>query len=64
MVLMPLGEVNEAVPVLLDTVRKDPELAKTASSILPWLCLEQRIKMFRDLHSIATDADARARTNW
>lgn len=61
MLLTPLGKASEALPVLLDTVRKNPDLAVSASDLLPWLCLDDRVKMFRDLQAIAPNADSRAR---
>ncbi len=60
LLLMPLGKADEAVPVLLETVRKNPELTRTVADALPWLCIEPRIKMFRDLRAIAPNAEARA----
>jgi len=58
--LAPLGKAAEATPVLLDAVRASPNLIGTASNVLPWLCLKQRLDVFDALHSMAPNAEARA----
>jgi Cytochrome c554 and c-prime len=59
--LVPLGKVAAAAPVALDTVRANRDLMETAAKILPWLVWKDRVKMFRDLSSLASDGESRAR---
>jgi HEAT repeat protein len=59
--LAPLGKADAAVPILLETVRTNPDLTETATEVLPWLVWKQRLKMFHDLRSLAAKPDARAR---
>ncbi|MEN6407106.1 MAG: HEAT repeat domain-containing protein [Thermoguttaceae bacterium] len=59
--LTPLGKVDEAIPVLIAAARESSELAATASNVLPWLCVEQRITTLRALRSIASTPESRSR---
>jgi HEAT repeat protein len=59
--LVPLGKAPAAAPVVLDTVRANHDLMETAAKILPWLVWKDRVKMFRDLSSLASDGESRAR---
>ncbi|MEN6451702.1 MAG: HEAT repeat domain-containing protein [Thermoguttaceae bacterium] len=57
--LAPLGKANEALPVLEQAVREQPELIEQAVKVLPWLLWEDRLRAFRSFHGSATTDDAR-----
>ena len=48
------------MPAVLDSDRANSELFEQAAETLPWLVWKQRIKMFHELHALATSAGARS----
>lgn len=53
--LIPLGQSDRALPVLLATVRAQPRLLARAASVLPWLTWQKRLETFRELRPLATE---------
>ncbi|MGD0517897.1 MAG: HEAT repeat domain-containing protein [Thermoguttaceae bacterium] len=47
--LVPLGKSDEALPVINDAVRSNPEYLDMAREVLPWLTWERRLEVFRRL---------------
>jgi HEAT repeat protein len=53
LVLVPLGKADRALPVLLETVRVQPQLVLRAKDVLPWLVWEKRLETFRTLAKLS-----------
>ena len=58
--LVPLGKGDVATPIVLATLRTNPDLLDEATATLPWLIWKQRIKMFHDLRSLAENSGSRS----
>jgi HEAT repeat protein len=58
--LVPLGKADEALPVINDAMRSNPEYLEIAQEVLPWLVWERRLQLFRRLSSLAQGEDAAA----
>ncbi len=52
--LIPLGAVDEALPVLLKTVADEPSDLDEAGEVLPWLLWPQRLDLFQRLRGLGT----------
>jgi HEAT repeat protein len=49
LLLVPLGRAEQALPVLLETVRAEPTHAGQVHEVLPWLVWNRRLELFRQL---------------
>jgi HEAT repeat protein len=58
--MVPLGKADEALPVINDAMRSNPEYLDMAREVLPWLTLERRLQLFRRLNSLVQSEDASA----
>ncbi|MCE5268488.1 MAG: HEAT repeat domain-containing protein, partial [Planctomycetaceae bacterium] len=56
--LIPLGKASDALPVIQENVRTNPELLEPAAKALPWLLWEDRVKAFRSFRSSAASDEA------
>ena len=54
-VLIPLGQADQAVPVLLQCARTGPELLLQSGQSLHWLVWERRVALFEKLDAFASD---------
>ncbi len=57
MVLVPLGQAEAALPVLIETVRSDPKLLQGTSQILPWLRWQRRLETFDQFYRLAEEGN-------
>ncbi len=56
--LVPLGRVDEALPVVLETARNDPSLRGGAVAVLPWLVWQRRLETFHALRGLVEEDDS------
>jgi len=57
MALVPLGNAEAALPVLLEAVRAEPKLLQQTHQILPWLVWQQRLDTFNQLRPLAEEGN-------
>jgi HEAT repeat protein/thioredoxin-related protein len=55
--LVPLGKVEEAMPVINACVQAGPEHLEIALGVLPWLTWDRRLELFRRLEASAKSTD-------
>ena len=58
--LVPLGQFQEALPVLLEAARTNPGTFEPVCSVLPWLPWAERKKAYDALHTDANDVSSLA----
>ncbi len=56
--LATLGKAPEALPILLKTVRDNPDMMAPAAKVLTWLTWDERLKTFRALRPLASTTTA------
>ncbi len=56
--LAPLGKVDLSLPVIEATLQSNPEYLDAVRDVLPWLTWERRLKLFRNLSSLAQGKEA------
>jgi len=59
--LLPLGRIDEAIPVLLRLAEARPELIEHASTVLPWLRWEKRLEVFNRVRAMSDKPEHLAR---
>jgi len=56
--LVPLGKSDEMIPILLETLKTNPELFDSFVRVVPWLVLEKQLALFHQWHELNKPEDS------
>ena len=56
--LVPLGKSDEMVPILLETVKNNPELFDSFVQVVPWLVWEKQLALFQQWRELSKSEDS------